>query len=107
MLIYGFILTHLWIVFGVVLYVGYLTYADYYDKFNKKFIKDFKEFTIIAFGVVGVLFVITGFDKGFNIEMYLNLCKMFGVTLSLNMILLFCLNASILRQYFGRKRNKV
>lgn len=108
--IYSLIVTHVWLVMVIVLYVGYLTYADYYDKLSESFIHEFTLFSVgitstsILFGVANLPDNPEDF-KWWNLYIEVNIVCSFQ--LIIGFIVLFIRNAHSIRQYFGRKRNKV
>lgn len=109
MQLYGLIVTHLWLASLVVLYIGYLTCADYYDKFSASFISDYKVLSVVA-GVITFLFsasIIPDNRKIPVLELYYVLCFMCSLILTAGSIVLFFRHSYGIRQYFGRKRNKV
>lgn len=110
MYMYGLIVTNLWIVICVVLFIGYLTYADYYDAINKKsVIFEFCSMSAGAFFMAAMMILLSDYDASenpLNIFFY-RFCVVFGVMITIVFIALLFSNIGLVRQYFGRKRNKI
>ena len=108
--VYGLIVTNLWLVSLVVLYVGYLTYADYYDKFSQDFISDYKVLSAVA-GLMSLVILAAALpDAAKKVspwEMYVGISCLCSWILSIGAVVLFVRHSGGIRQYFGRKRNKV
>lgn len=112
MLIFGIVVTHLWFVLCVVLYVGYLTYADYYDKLSRQFIYDFKMWSLCIAALMLVVFFVAITDKNKPVDMtllkmYYGISAVGSIALYIMTIVLFIKNSHNIRKYFGRKRNKI
>ncbi|UYE98964.1 hypothetical protein XbC2_569 [Xanthomonas phage XbC2] len=108
--IYGLIVTHLWLVSLVVLYIGYLTYADYYDKFSDEFMMDYKILSLVTTVISFVIFAAALPDAAKKVspwEMYVGISCLCSWILSIGTVVLFVRHSGGIRQYFGRKRNKV
>lgn len=108
--IYGLIVTHLWLVSVVVLYIGYLTYADYYDKFSDDFMMDYKILSLVAAVISFVIFAAALPEASKKIspwEMYAGISCVCSWVLTIGTVVLFVRHSGGIRQYFGRKRNKV
>lgn len=107
--LYGLIVTHLWLISLVVIYIGYLTCADYYDKFSIKFIRNYKLMSIAASASVLMFFVISLPEiRKFPIwNVYVGLSCICSWILSICSILLFFHHSDDIRQYFGNKRGKI
>ena len=108
--VYGLIVTNLWLVSLVVLYVGYLTYADYYDKFSDEFMMDYKILSIVTALISFVIFAAALPDAVKKVspwDMYTGISCLCSWILSIGAVVLFVRHSGGIRQYFGRKRNKV
>ncbi len=109
MQLYGLIVTHLWLASLVVLYIGYLTYADYYDKFSESLISDYKVLSITTGVLCFLLFaaIVPDNRKTPILEIYYAMCFLGSIILTAGSVVLFFRHSYSIRQYFGRKRNKV
>lgn len=106
----------LWVVVGVIMLVGNVTYADYYTKLNKKFLEYFWCTYLICIGVSFVNFMmvlvaktlmnttneLSPINYGLGWLYIMSLC-----IYSMFLIYSICFGFANLKQYFGRKRNKI
>lgn len=106
----------LWAVVGIIMIVGNLTYADYYTKMNKKFVESFwwvysicMGAAILNFLIVLIITLAFGVTKGpsplnYGLGWLTGLSSIvYTLTILYGIIIGYC----NLKQYFGRKRNKI
>lgn len=106
----------LWAVVGIIMIIGNLTYADYYTKLNEKFLSNFWGTYAICMGAAIVNFVITfvitlavGKTDGPSPLNYgLGWLAVLSIIVyTIGVIWVICIGYCNLKQYFGRKRNKI
>lgn len=117
MIIYSLIVSHLWVVISTVLFVGYVTYADYYDKISKEFIKIYTEASkmigvmVLIMILLGVVIFIMPTPYGKEPitvkNVYFAISIGTACLITVATFIICGMFASSLRQYFGKKRNKV